>query len=96
MVIIGMRDQDALQIPGGVAQAGHVAQDLLVAARQASVDQGQTIRINQQVGVGDGFGDEVDIRNNFHGSFLLLIINPRKRTGRLSLRVSIAQGSGSK
>ena len=39
-----------------------------MAARQAGVNQGQTIRVDQQVRVGDDIGDEVDVRDDFHNS----------------------------
>jgi hypothetical protein len=47
-----------------------------MAAWQTGIDQGQAIRVNQQVRVGDGVGDEVDVRNDFHGSFSLGIAKP--------------------
>ena len=65
MVKVGMGDEDALQIFRRVSQTCQVAQDLAVTAGQPGVDQGQAVRVDEQVGVGNDVGDQVNIRDDF-------------------------------
>ena len=58
VIQVRMRENDAFYVVGGLAQAGDIIQDLLVAARQARVNQREAVCIDDQVWVGDHVGDD--------------------------------------
>ncbi len=66
VIAIRVRDEDTFHIARRAAQAGNILLNLPGAARQAAINQRETIGVHDQKGVDPHARDDVNIRDDFH------------------------------